>query len=100
VIDVHYWLLDAAVEHGVHLPTLVAPRVGEILNRKPHGLPPDEIAAILALMLDDGDITLDGDLALPREANGFTGTQILDLMSNPGRCWYQLTERGGAEWEA
>ena len=101
MIDPRIWLLDAAVEHGIDIRTLTAPNAGEILNRKPHGHSPEEIALILARMVDDGEILLEGDFG--RLGETFTPAQVLELMAEPRtphrRLWYRLTERGGAEWE-
>lgn len=102
MIDPRIWLLDAAVEHGVDLRTLAVPNAGEILNRKPHGHSPEEIAHILVQMVEDGELLLEGDSGRLEET--FTAAQLLDLMAEPRtahhRSWYRLTERGGAHWEA
>ena len=97
-------MLDAAVEHGVDIRTLAASNVGEILNRKPHGHPPEAIAGVLARMSADGEILFHRDFARTAPAEAFDEPQLLALLAEPratGRpSWYRLTERGGAEWEA
>jgi hypothetical protein len=104
LIDARIWLLDAAVELGVDLRTLAADNIREVLNRKPHGHPPEALALILAQMCADGEIILDGDLNWEARKRPFSDTEIIDLMQEwrtpHRRSWYRLTERGGAAWEA
>lgn len=104
LIDARIWLLDAAAEIGVDIRTLAAANVGEILNRKPHGHPPEAIAGVLAQMIEAGEIAVLRDFRRTAQPRAVSEAQIADLLFEPregGRpSWYRLTERGGAEWEA
>ena len=103
LIDLRIWLLDAAVNIGIDLRTLIAATMGEVLNRKAHGHAPEAIARVLAQMCAAGEILFHRDMRRTALALSFTEPELFELLHEPrdaGQSWYRLTERGGAAWEA
>jgi hypothetical protein len=106
VIDIRHWLLDAAVEFAIPVRILGALNVGEILNRKPHGLAKADLALCLEELIERGEIELCRHLKRrqPEVSTHLTNEEISRLLGEDrwamSAPWsYRLTPLGGAEWE-
>jgi hypothetical protein len=106
MIEGRYWLLDAAVESGVPLGVLDAPNLEEAWNRGHHRCTAEEIARSIATMVDRGELlirTSRPGRSRP-EGEALSEDLILERIGKPGlgqgSSWYELTELGGACWEA
>jgi hypothetical protein len=104
LIDIRHWLLDAAVELAIPLRILGAPNVGEILNRKTHGLSTSDLAMHLDELIERSEIEIftycNGQQVRARPCND----EIVRLLSEDRweksvPWFYRLTPLGGAEWE-
>ena len=96
-----YWLMDSVVEGWCPLVWLVAENVGEILNRRDHGLNRDELMSVLNRLFRQGDL-LAQPMRQSSEKEVFipTESEIEAAFSHRLNCCYGLTLQGGARWEA
>jgi hypothetical protein len=95
-----YWLLDSVVESRCPLVWLVAKNVGELLNKRDHGLKRDELMSVLNLLFRRGDLyaRLTGK-SLAKEVFIPTESEIEAALSHRLNCCYGLTLQGGARWD-
>ena len=95
-----YWLLDSVVESWCPLRWLAAKNVGEVLNKRDHGLSRDELITLLNRLFQRGDL-LARRMGKGVEKQRFTPTQtdIQEALSGRLDCSYGLTLQGGARWE-
>lgn len=97
------WLLDTAVELRVPLHWLAAPNVGEMLNRRGHGLSPGTMAALVQEMVDQGELAIKLEAGMQPDTAALDTKRILSLMTHSSdahqACWYGMTPAGGAIWE-
>lgn len=108
-----YWLLTNAVEYGLPLRMLMLPEwpqddphaatIDVVLNKRGHGLDPDELAEILHDMLEHGWITLSKHV-LQRTPLYPDRAEMRRILDEKGRfhdgVFYHLTQEGGAAWES
>lgn len=108
-----YWLLTNAVEYGLPLRMLTLPEwpqddpraatIDVVLNKRGHGLDPDELAETLHDMLEHGWITLSRHV-LQRASLHPDRVKMRRILDEKGRfhegVFYHLTPEGRAAWES
>jgi hypothetical protein len=95
-----YWLLDSVVESWVPLSWLVFENVGEVLNKRDHGLSRDELITVLNHLFQRGDLLARlREKSVKKETFRPTRTEIEEALSGRLDCFYGLTSQGGARWE-
>lgn len=108
--NIDFWFLDSVSECRLPVFAVRLPNIGEILNRREHGLSAAEVAGRLRRLLDAGLLALFArDCGEPLPPPGDEELEAL-LEPPPARGWrpsfldgdrlYGLTQAGGERWEA
>lgn len=91
--SIDYQLLDYLSDAAANVAQLASPSASESFNKAPLGLSLNQILSRLEILRRRGLVTLsgEGELLLPSH---------YDSIDHLSACWVELTEKGGAEWEA